>query len=325
LLSVKKIERPVDYKGSSKMKNKTMPFSLLVMSVLYLSSCAQTGDVSTSDPAPPAGASPLVLGHGVGLFKIGPLLDQDDFEDLDNWVVQIQQRTGFPQAHVEARDQSMDCLLPGRGCTVWFKRKLRTRVAITYDVLCPTPNPAIKGMEPRDINNFWMATDPLDLDQGLFASARYTGKFGSYDKMQGYYASTGGGGAERANLTTRMRRYPREKDGKSADHIALNHRDGQPGYLITPDKVMTVQLVAYDDMVQYIVDGKVIYQIKRGDPIKVEGRGSNGKSVTTEAVYDLDRFPVYREGYFGFRMVGTHHIYTNFKVYALEPDYGVKQ
>ncbi len=296
-----------------------MPFSLLVMSVLYLSSCAQTGDIITSDETPRAGASPLVVGHGVGLFKVGPVLAQDHFENLDNWVVQIQTRTGFSPAHVESRDHSMDCLLPGRGCTVWFKQKLQTRVAITYDVLCPTPKSAIKGVEPRDINNFWMATDPLGLDQELFDSTRYTGKFGSYDKMQGYYASTGGGGAERANLTTRMRRYPREVDGKPAEHLALNHRDGQPGYLITPDEVMSVQLVAYDDVVQYIVDGKLIYQIACGDRIHVEGRDSQGKPTQQEAIYDLDRFGVYKEGYFGFRMVGTHHIYTNFRVYVLEP------
>ena len=58
----------------------------------------------------------------------------------------------------------------------------------------------------------------------------------------------------------------------------------------------------------------------RGDRIEVEGRDSQGKKVTQEAAYDLKRFPVYREGHFGFRMVGTHHIYTNFRVYALEPD-----
>ena len=50
-------------------------------------------------------------------------------------------------------------------------------MAITYDVLCPTPEPAIKGLQPRDINNFWMATDPIDPDQGLFDSKQYTGKF----------------------------------------------------------------------------------------------------------------------------------------------------
>ena len=96
------------------------------------------------------------------------LLARDDFENLNNWVVQIQTRSGFAPAKVVARDHSLDCLLPGRGCTVWFKQKLPTRVAITYDVLCPTPKPAIKGIQPRDINNFWMATDPLDRDQGLF-------------------------------------------------------------------------------------------------------------------------------------------------------------
>ena len=201
---------------------------------------------------------------------------------------------------------------------MWFKKKLTTRLTITYNVLCPTPRPAIKGIQPRDINNFWLATDPVDPDRGLFDSDRYTGKFSSYDKMHGYYASTGGGGAV-ANLTTRMRRYPREVEGKPAEHIALNHRDGQTGYLITPDKVMTVQLVAYDDVVQYIVDGKLNYQIGEGDPIDVEGRDNQGKQVTKKAAYDLKRFPVYREGYFGFRMVSTHHIYKNFRVYALEP------
>ena len=198
---------------------------------------------------------------------------------------------------------------------MWFKKKLSTRVTIIYDVLCPTHEPAIKGVQPRDINNFWMATDPDDPDRGLFDSERYTGQFSSYDKMHGYYASTGG----RDNQTTRMRRYPREALGKPVEHVALNDKDEKPGYLITPDKVMTVQLVAYDDVIQYIVDGKLNYQIRRGDRIQLEGRDSEGRPVQRNAVYDLDRFPVYEKGYFGFRMVGTHHIYTNFRVYALEP------
>lgn len=261
---------------------------------------------------------PVVLGHGEALFKVGRLLAQDDFKNLDSWVVQVQQKSEAEPAKVEARDNSLDCLLPGRGCTVWFKQKLSTRVTIMYDVLCPTPKPAIKGVQPRDINNFWMATRPAaDLD-GLFDSKRYTGKFSSYDKIHGYYASTGGGGTI-ANRTTRMRRYPREVDGKRAEHLALTDKDQKPGYLITPDKVMRVQLVAYDDVIQYIVDDKLIYQIGRGDRIQVEGRDRNGKSTVQQAAYDLDRFPVYSEGYFGFRMVGTHHIYTSFRVFALKP------
>ncbi|MGB2822454.1 MAG: right-handed parallel beta-helix repeat-containing protein, partial [Phycisphaerae bacterium] len=54
--------------------------------------------------------------------------------------------------------------------------------------------------------------------------------------------------------------------------------------------------------------------------IQLEGRDRDGQRVTRKAVYDLDRFPAYREGYFGFRMVGTHHIYRNFRAYALDPD-----
>ena len=50
-----------------------------------------------------------------------------------------------------------------------------TRLAITYDVLCPTQKEPIKGLQPRDINNFWLASDPLDPDQGLFDAARYAG------------------------------------------------------------------------------------------------------------------------------------------------------
>ena len=217
------------------------------------------------------------------------------------------------------QNNKLDCLLPGRGCTIWYRHKLATRITISYEVICPTPKPAIDGVQPRDINNFWLATDPNDPDHGLFDSKRYTGKFSSYDRMHGYYASTGGGGAV-ANLTTRMRRYPRESNGKPVEHIALNDKDEKPGYLITPDKVMSVQLVAYDDVIQYIIDGKLNYEIARGDPIYVEGRDSKGEPEMRKDVYDLERFPVYREGYFGFRMVGTHHIYQNFQVYALVPE-----
>ncbi|MGK0186149.1 MAG: hypothetical protein ACI9R3_001932 [Verrucomicrobiales bacterium] len=32
-------------------------------------------------------ASPVVLGHGIGLFKIGPLLASDEFEDLKNVTI----------------------------------------------------------------------------------------------------------------------------------------------------------------------------------------------------------------------------------------------
>ncbi len=283
------------------------------LGILMVIALCHVGEVSAGRP--------LVLGHGVGLYEVGPLIAHDDFENLENWVVQIQEKSGFNPAHVEARDGAMDCFLPGRGCTAWFKKKFPTRVTITYDVICRTHDPKINGLSPTDVNNFWMAMDPIDADQGLFDSSRYTGDFGSYDKMHGYYASTGG----RKNTTTRMRRYPRKTTGKPIDHVALNDKDGRLGYSILPDQVMKVQLVAYDDVVQYIVDGKLIYQMCKADAIQLESRDDKGKRVQRDAVYDLQRYPVYREGYFGFRMVQTHHVYSNFKVYSLETIEGGKR
>ena len=258
------------------------------------------------------GFEPVVLGRGTERFQVGEILESDDFKNLEAWEVQLEKRDGFPEAHVEARDNTLDCLVPGRGATVWFKKKLKTRIAITYKVLCPAHDPAIEGATPRDINNFWMASDPEGKD--LFDPKRYDGGFGSYDKMLGYYASTGGS----ENRTTRMRRYPREIKGKPANHLLENSRDGDKDYLVFPDQEMTVQLVAYDDLIQYIVDGRLVYELAAGDRTQVETVGKDGKKDTRRVRYDTRFFPVYKEGYFGFRMVRTHHIYSDFRVYSLE-------
>lgn len=261
---------------------------------------------------------PLIIGYGVGLFELGPVLYDDDFSNLEKWVVQIQPKEGG-KARVEINNGTLDCYVPGRGCTVWFHEKLNTRIAITYNVLCPTPEKPIKGLQPRDINNFWLASDPLDSKNGLFDATQYTGAFNTYHKMYGYYASTGGGGGAKSNITTRMRRYPRVVDSKPVDHLALNDKDGKPGYLITPDKWMKVQLVAFDDVIQYIVDGKLVYEVKNGDSIFIEQRDPQGSLKKVKDTYDLKRYPYYTEGFFGFRMVGTHHIYSDFKVHSLKP------
>lgn len=259
---------------------------------------------------------PLVLGRAKQRFRIGELLARDDFKTLDNWVVQIQPKDAKPDPYVKVKDGILDCFLPGRGCTVWYKRKFKTRLTIIYQVYCPIPRglPA-KLIEPRDINNFWLATDPQDPERGLFDPQRYNGDFGTYSKMFAYYASTGGG----RNRTTRMRRYPRVVNGRNAPHIALKDCDGKKEYLITPEKWMTIQLVAYDDLIQYIVDGKLNYEMAYGDQVPVETRLENKETRIRQAVYTAEKFPFYREGYFGFRMVCTHHRYRAFRVYRLDP------
>ena len=261
--------------------------------------------------------SPSVLGKGLERFQIGKVLHRDDFETLERWVVQIEKNDRFPEPKVVAENGELNCRLPGRGCTIWFKEKLKNRLTITYDVVCPSfPNSDIKstGLQPKDVNNFWLASDPADPAAGLFDSSRYDGGFNSYHKMNGYYASTGGG----KNTTTRMRRYPREKDGLAVEHIALNSRDGKPEFMIVPDRLMQVQLVAFDDLIQYIVDGKLVYEIAYGDDVTTEKVLQRKKKVRSVGHYAPEAFPFYREGFFGFRMVGTHHIYSNFRVYELD-------
>ena len=257
-------------------------------------------------------ASPLVLGKGESRFEVGQILFQDDFKNLDNWVVQIEEKDLPSEPKVEAKGNTLDCFLPDRGCTVWFKELLKTRLAITYDVICPSPEEGVKGIMVKDVNNFWLASDRRDTRKGLFNSERYTGSFSSYDRMSGYYASSGGG----RNTTVRMRRYPRKRRGEFYSHIALKDKDRNEGFLLRPDKLMKVQLVAFDDLVQYIVDGKIVYEMSFGDEVVVE-KMEDDQRVDETKKYRSDRFPYYREGFFGFRMVGTHHIYSNFKVHEL--------
>ena len=279
--------------------------SLLLFAVFLLPVCESVAEEESG---------PVVLGRGVNLFEVGPLVTKDDFENLDRWVVQIEENEDYPKAKVVAREGSLDCLLPGRGCTIWFKEKLKTRMAITYEVVCPEPEEGMRGVAVKDVNNFWLASDRKDREKGLFDSNRYTGAFPSYNKMSGYYASSGG----RKNTTTRLRRYPREKDGRSIEHIALKERDGQKEFMLTPGKKMKVQLVAFDDVVQYIVDGEVVYEMAFGDEVAVE-RFERGERKDGTNGYDDDEFPFYKEGFFGFRMVGTHHIYSKFRVHELKP------
>lgn len=153
-----------------------------------------------------------------------------------------------------------------------------------------------------------------EMPDTVFDNSRYTGNFGSYHELEGYYASTGG----RDNTTTRFRRYPRKIDGKPVDHVALDYRDDDQAYLLTPGKTHTVQLVACNGNVQYIVDGKVVYEIHYGDMVTVNRPGKEPAKVR----YTRERFPAYTDGWFGFRMTTSYHIYSNFRVHRFMPSDG---
>jgi pectate lyase len=255
---------------------------------------------------------PVVLGYGESTFELGPVIHADAMDDsgqfAENWVVQMSQKEPEIERYARIEDGRLHIHDP-RGATLWFKEKLTGPVMITYRVTLPSVPEEGGYFVVRDLNNFWMATSPAG---DLFDESLYTGDFHTYRKMHGYYASTGGG----KNTTTRMRRYPRAIDGELAPHAGWTALDGKPDYLLSPDREILVQLVAYDDIVQYYNNGKLFYEAKRGDPITtlLDGSDETGTAVWGEGIYTP-----YAEGYFGFRSTHSHHVIRDFRVYRLKP------
>lgn len=271
---------------------KSTRLNLLLAVTLLLSGWLITAQ--TNVQAQNNGPKPTLLGAVEKNYKVQSLLHKENFQDINDWVIQ---KAVPNKTEVQVKNNKLSILAPG-GVTSWFRKKLEGPVAIVYQVRAPKA-PDHDGVVPRDINNFWHMTTadgepPLDQE-------KYTGGFGTYHKLHGYYASTGG----RSNTTTRFRRYPRH-----IDHIALNFRDRKDPYLLTPGKKHTVQLIAADGTAQYVVDGKLVYEISYGDTVNIKGGG--------KTTYTRDQFPSYTEGWVGLRQTSTHHIYSNFRVYRLQ-------
>ncbi|MDQ8197880.1 DUF6250 domain-containing protein [Pelagicoccus enzymogenes] len=285
-------------------KSPIIRISLIAITALFVSACSQREEPKA-----------LAIGYGADIFKIGDVLYAKSFNQPEDWVIQVEEGDTDKKPSTEFKDGIFDSYMPAAGCTAWLKQKFEGPIAIVYKVKCPTDRVDGVDVQVRDINNFWHASDPI-AEENLFDKKLYTGGFGSYHKMHGYYASTGGGGPNQSNFTTRFRRYPRQDyQGNDLEHIALNERDGKEEYLITPDKWHTVQLVAYNGLTQYIVDGKVVYELKEGEPITI-GKGSE---PLKQGTYTFDKFPVHNSGYVGLRMVRTHHQYKDFTIYRLYP------
>ena len=263
--------------------------------------------------------TPIIAGYGNEVFEIGSIIYASDFSDHANWIIQIEASGNSPyEEKISYSAGVLDLYMPAKGCTAWLNKKFTGAITIVYQVRCPIETINGTSIQARDINNFWHCSDPFEFDALLRSSeTRYKGNFSSYHEMLGYYASTGGGGRI-GNQTTRFRRYPRRADSENIPHLALNDKDANPDYLITPGMWHTIQLVAYDGLVQYLMDGRVVYEIRYGDDIKVESEKS-GKKSTAVITYSRETFPAYNSGYFGIRMVASHHQYRDLKVYRLNP------
>jgi len=266
-------------------------------------------------------AKEKLYGYAANQYVIASLLfrdklkNQSDFEK--NWIVQMSQTNPEINRYARIENKKLEVHDP-RGSTIWYKNKLKGPIMICYKVTVPTSHNQGNVIMARDINQFWMANTPNSNNPfakgGLFDDTLYDGDFKSYDGIQSYYASTGGGNITVNNRTTRMRKYPRKVDDKLVDHLGLNYRDEVPEFLIVPNKEHQIQLIAANDIVQYIFDGKIVYEIKNGDTIDILNDAT--KNVT-KAIWGKAPWFCYNEGFFGFRMTRSHHIYSDFKVFKL--------
>jgi hypothetical protein len=196
--------------------------------------------------------------------------------DLRHWAAEQ-----MPGGRVTVRDGALDIQDAG-GSTVWYKEKITAPVEITYEATVVMAN----GPHDRlsDLNCFWMAVDPRAPDQPPFAATHArTGKFSDYDSLFTYYVGYGGN----KNSTTRFRRY----DGTAERPLLPEHDLGAKQFLLEPNRVYRIRLVARDGVAEYWRDGEKVFTFR--DPAPLTG------------------------GWFAIRTVRSHLVIRHFRVTPL--------
>jgi hypothetical protein len=202
----------------------------------------------------------------------------DDFDNgLEDWKVEQ-----MPGGKVFQNENDKLEIEDAGGCTVWYKHKLNGPLMIEYDAYVIKAD----GIYDRasDLNCFWMATDPEFPDDFFKNSARRGGRFPNYDYLALYYVGTGG----HNNSKTRFRRY----SGTGEKPLLPEYDYSDKKYLITPNVLTKIRLIAYKGIIQYYRDGELYYNFYDPEP--------------------------YTSGYFGIRTVHNHMTVDNFKVYKLK-------
>ena len=190
----------------------------------------------------------------------------------ENWVVEQQPKgkVAFINNTIEITDAS--------GCTIWLKHKLSGAIKIEYDVV--VIDKGGKYDRVSDLNCFWMSNDPKNPNDFFKNSKERAGKFSNYHELAQYYVGYGG----HNNSKTRFRRY----NGTANRPLLPEHDLDDLKFMIRPNKVMHISLIANGSDIRYLRDGEIIFELNDSDP--------------------------YSNGYFGFRTVNNHMIIKNFKV-----------
>jgi len=210
--------------------------------------------------------------------KTRKLLFRDDFGGgLSRWVVEqleggVVKTTGGKLVIDDAR-----------GCAVWFERKLRAPVMIQFRATMISD--ARERNSVRDLNCFWMATEP-EAPGGIFANGRRrTGSPGEYRQLRAYFVGRGTAN----NTATCLLKY--SGDGQPGNAPGKVQTAGH--FPLRPNKRMKVQLIAFGNTLRYYCNGMFLLGVTDPKPLG--------------------------EGWFGFQTAGGHIEIDDFRVYSIEP------
>ena len=163
----------------------------------------------------------------------------------------------MPGGTVTVRAGALDIQDVG-GSTIWLREKITAPVEITYEATVVMAGGAHDRLS--DLNCFWMAVDPRAVDTPPFAPTHArTGKFSDYDSLFTYYVGYGGN----KNATTRFRRY----DGSSERPLLPEHDLNAKNFLLEPNHVYRIRLVARDGIAEYWRDGEKIFTFRDPAPL----------------------------------------------------------
>lgn len=214
----------------------------------------------------------MVLFCGCDSEKI---IYKDVLNSPENWVVEQQ-----PKGTSVFKNNSLE-VIDAKGCTIWFKEKLKGNIKIQYEITIIDKG----GLYDRvsDMNCFWMANDPENLNNFFKDSKNRAGHFPNYHHLKLYYVGYGG----HNNTKTRFRRY----NGNINRPLLPEHDLSDKKLMISANKKMLIEIVVKDNFTSYSRDGELIYKVNDTEP--------------------------YQSGYFGFRTVNNHMLIENFKVFQL--------
>lgn len=203
------------------------------------------------------------------------IMYNNQIDNEPSWIVEQQ-----PGGKVLFGNKSME-IIDAKGCTVWFKNKLKGHIKIEYDITVIDENGPYDRVS--DMNCFWMANDPNNPNDFFKESKNRAGHFPNYHHLKLYYVGYGG----HNNTKTRFRRY----NGNIDRPLLPEHDLSDKKFMITANKKKHIEIEVKENYTSYSRDGDIIFEVNDREP--------------------------YTSGYFGFRTVNNHLLIENFRVSRL--------